>query len=148
MIKLERKWIVRKPVRQVFSFLGDLENMPQFDQQIIRVSKVSEEPIGPGTVYREESRALGWRTETTVQIAEYVPDKKITFKREGPGFDEVQSWEFQPALGSTRIISKLEHQPKGTFKASEPIDALILKHGLDDRISSLKRILESKRSAS
>lgn len=142
MTNLEIRTVLRKPVKQVFALLANLANRPAYDPLILKMMETSSGPSRAGSTYRAVSKELGWRTELVMEIQEYIPDKRITFRIDGPNFIQVESWELQPAMTNTRVTSRLEHRPRGILKASESIDAVILRSNFDDRMSRLRRLLE------
>ena len=42
---------VDRPIAEVFSFISDLENLPKWNYYVLEVTKLSNGPIGIGTIY-------------------------------------------------------------------------------------------------
>jgi uncharacterized protein YndB with AHSA1/START domain len=48
--------VIRRPPREVFRFLADLESIPKWNYAIIETRKTSQGPVGVGTTYRRAGR--------------------------------------------------------------------------------------------
>jgi len=53
---------IRRPVRDVFAFLADFENIPKWNYAIVKTEKTSPGPVGVGTTYRQ-LRSIPARSE-------------------------------------------------------------------------------------
>ena len=53
MATFENTVVITRPIEEVFAFLSDLENVPKWNYAIVETRKVSEGPVGQGTVYRQ-----------------------------------------------------------------------------------------------
>ena len=50
MATFETTVLIARPIEDVFAFLSDLENVPKWNYGIVETRKISEGPIGVGTV--------------------------------------------------------------------------------------------------
>jgi hypothetical protein len=51
----ENTVVIRRPIEEVFAFPSHFENVPSRNYAIIETRKVSEGPVGVGTIYQGES---------------------------------------------------------------------------------------------
>ena len=62
MATFENTVTIRRPIEEVFGFLADFENVPKWNYAIVETHKVSQGPVGVGTIYQQvrsvPSRAL------------------------------------------------------------------------------------------
>jgi Polyketide cyclase / dehydrase and lipid transport len=58
----ENTVIIRRPTAEVFAFLADFENVPRWNYAIVETHKVSQGPVGVGTVY-QQVRSVPSRSE-------------------------------------------------------------------------------------
>ncbi len=63
MLEFENTIRIDRPIGEVFAFLSDLENVPKWNYYVVEVTKLSNGPIGIGTIYhqvrkRETQRAF------------------------------------------------------------------------------------------
>jgi Polyketide cyclase / dehydrase and lipid transport len=49
----ENTVMIRRPIEEVFGFLTDFENLPKWNYAIVETHKVSQGPVGVGTIYQQ-----------------------------------------------------------------------------------------------
>jgi hypothetical protein len=49
----ENTVMIRRPIEEVFGFLSDFENVPKWNYAIVETHKVSQGPVGVGTIYQQ-----------------------------------------------------------------------------------------------
>ena len=76
MLVFENTIYIERPVEEVFEFLADFENVPKWNYYVMRVEKLTPEPIGLGTKYHQVRKT----DEQTFTIQEYEPDHLICMK--------------------------------------------------------------------
>ncbi len=143
MIRIERNLIVRCPVEQVFDFISNLENEPKYEHAVLKIQKTSAGPVRLGTTYREVTRVLGRPIALTVQVEEYIPERRISFHGSAPDLLEIERWAMRPTMGGTRIECELDYEPRGMMKLTEPIESVIMNRNANLRLAQLKKLLES-----
>lgn len=53
MLEFENTICIDRPIADVFAFLSDLENIPKWNYYVLEVTKLSNGPIGIGTIYHQ-----------------------------------------------------------------------------------------------
>jgi hypothetical protein len=51
--------IIRRPVEDVFDFVADERNETRYNAHMLRVEKISDDPIGVGTRFQAELKTMG-----------------------------------------------------------------------------------------
>jgi len=59
--------VIERDIEDVFDFVADERNEPQFNPRMSRVELVTPEPIGPGSQFVAESRMMGRAFDVTVE---------------------------------------------------------------------------------
>src|SRR6478735_9299669 len=59
MARIEGEIIIGRPVEVVFDFAADQRNEPRYNPRMIRADKVSDGPVGKGTVFRSIAKSMG-----------------------------------------------------------------------------------------
>jgi hypothetical protein len=67
MADFENTVTITRPVEEVFTYLADAENLPQWNYAIEQTRKISPGPVGVGTVYRQ-TRTLPGRSQEDFEI--------------------------------------------------------------------------------
>src|ERR1700721_1720408 len=59
---------IDRPIEQVFDFLVDGENDKKFSSRVQEIKKVTDGPIGPGTVYASTVKDAGIKTHRELEL--------------------------------------------------------------------------------
>ena len=110
---------VDAPAEQVWEAISDPRNLPHWDRHIALVEGVPATGLREGTRYVTEMRFMGVRAKIRVQVLEWDPPRRATFRLRGVLEGTVTSTVER--LGPDR--SRLEHVVDYRFKGG-PIGAL------------------------
>ena len=144
MINVEASTVINRPVEAVFAFVADLENNPKWESNFIQVKRISPEPLGVGTVYQCVLRVPGQRVTSRVEITEFIPNQRISFRGDRPASAKpVGSITFEPYGNSTRVTALPRPVMRGVFKLLEPMMAGYVKRSNAKHLHNLKTLLEA-----
>ncbi len=62
--------MISRPIEDVFRFLSDFENIPKWNYAIVETRKVSEGPVGVGTIY-QQVRSVPSRSEESFEVTAF-----------------------------------------------------------------------------
>ena len=145
MIKIENSIVINKPVEEVFQFLANSENNPQWQSGTQEVKKTSEGPIGVGTTYLSVSKLLGRRLESIVEYTAYEPNKRVAAKAtSGPIPFQFETTFEATAEGGTMVTTAGGGEVGGFFKLAEPVVSRMLKRQFTTDNANLKDYLEAQ----
>jgi uncharacterized membrane protein len=120
MPRAEHTTVVRRPPSQVFAFLADAENDPQWRPGVIDISRVSGE--GVGARYKQGVKGpMGKRVDADIEITELRPDELIAFRAIDGPVRPTGRYELSPADGGTRVRLTLEAEVGGLKKLMAPM---------------------------
>ena len=69
---------IKRPVDQVFAFVANMENEPQWHTDALEVKRLSEGEVGKGTSYQVQFRPSPMGPpEGTVELVEFEPGRRI-----------------------------------------------------------------------
>jgi uncharacterized protein YndB with AHSA1/START domain len=63
LIKVEVSTTIDRPVEEVFRFVEDETNIPKWDNDLLKATKTSDGPIGPGTTFHLDIKPFMGATE-------------------------------------------------------------------------------------
>jgi uncharacterized protein YndB with AHSA1/START domain len=139
----EQTIVIDRPIGEVFSFVTDMRNTPQWQAGLVEVQRLTDGPPRIGTRHVFVRNFLGRRMEGTNEYVAYEPDKLVTFKTiSGPPLEA--SYFFEPAGTGTRITSRVQLQGSGLFGLIEPVVAAGLRREMKAAFPALKALLESR----
>ena len=76
MLEFENTIRIDRPIGEVFAFLSDLENVPKWNYYVLKVTKLSDGPIGIGTMYHQVRKT----DEQDLRITELDQNHKMVVK--------------------------------------------------------------------
>jgi uncharacterized protein YndB with AHSA1/START domain len=144
MPQIEREIVINRPVEEVFDFLADGRNEPQYNPHMLRAEQTSTGTNGPGAQFRTEVTNNGRSMEMIYEITAYERPRRLaghTIK----GSIAVQSTEtFDSVPGGTHFRWVMELELHGLLKLISPLVARMMGRNLDTLLANIKRLLEAE----
>ena len=144
MARIEKSIKVNVPPEKAFSYLKNLENMPEWMPSCKSHKITSKKRYGLGTtthcVMKQAGRIIEWDSEVT----EYSENKQMSWHCEKPSRND-GTFEFKPAGKGTEITFIMDYDlPYSIFGAL--IDKLKVRkdieRSIDEGLEKMKEILE------
>jgi uncharacterized membrane protein len=111
---------INRPAADVFAFLGDGENDPQWRSGVLDVRRRSGR--GQGAVYEQGVKGpMGRRVPADYEITAYEPDRRIAFRAIAGPVRPEGSYELTPIDGRTRVTFSLRYTPRGMGRLMSPM---------------------------
>jgi uncharacterized protein YndB with AHSA1/START domain len=145
MSVFENTVMITRPVEEVFSYLADAENLPQWNYAIEQTTKVSPGPVGVGTIYRQ-TRTLPSRSQEDFEIVDFQPPSQLALDGTFGPFKGRASYLLEPAVGGAKLTNRWDLQPtSASLRLLGPLAAARVKAAVAENLHALKRILEGAR---
>ena len=145
MVRVEISTEIKRPVAEVFAYVSDPANLPEWNS-LVNEASASETPVRVGTKIMSRIKFLGRKFESTAEVTEFVRDKKFVFKGDNP-FPATITNLYEAATGGTKVTQIGEFEPGGFFKVGEPILVRITKKQFEAQLDTLKELLEARAPA-
>lgn len=147
MQRIDGEIIIERPVEEVFDFVADERNEPQYNPQMRRVTQTSRGPIGRGTRFHcEMSRGveLAWEVVAYERPHQLGGAGRTVLRllRAVPTMDIQGTLTFDPVPGGTRMRWSWQMAPCGVFKLATPLVARVGQRQETRIWTSLKQLLE------
>jgi uncharacterized protein YndB with AHSA1/START domain len=142
MLRVETSVQINRPVTEVFNYMADPTKWPEWNS-IVEESRPSETPLRVGTKIHQRAKFLGRKIESTFEVLEYEPNKRLVNQTSDPFLTKITS-TFEPEGGGTRVGAVIEGEPGGFFKLGEPILARIAKKQFQAQLDTVKELLEAQ----
>jgi uncharacterized membrane protein len=134
--------IVKRPIADVFAFMADGENCPQWRSGVLDIKRVSGE--GLGTRYAQGVRGpMGRRIAADYEISAYEPNDRIEFQTTAGPVRPHGRYDFETLDGGTRLTFTLEAELTGFRKL---LMGSMVQRTMDAEVAALdavKRLLEA-----
>ena len=147
MIQLEKSIIIQRPVEEVFAFVDDQRNGPQWQDGLLEVRRTTEGPIGVGTRHIAVRAFMDQRIEVNNEYIEHEPNRLIRFKSTSGPLPFQFAYLTEPAATGTQLTSVMEMQPEGLSEQAEEEMSISLSREMEAALSKLKALLESRANA-
>ena len=134
---------IARPIEEVFAFIADARNRPQWDESVDSEELTSPEPIGVGSTVRTKLRSMGRDYEIDWEIIEHqAPSRQRIVSTSGP-FPTTLVYGLESNGGSTQVDFSVTGNPGGALRLIQPLIARNTQLNLDNGFARLKRLLET-----
>lgn len=142
MLHNEASLIIGQPIEQVFSFVSNLENRPQWCAGTLETRQTSKGTIGVGTSFHEVFELfLARKGEADYKITEYEANKRLAFVSTSGAIQAKETLTFEAADGKTRITQTTDAN-FNRFKIIEPLFKGLGQRMLAANLARLRNELE------
>ena len=143
MTRFEQSVVINRPSEQVFDFLANPLNDPQWSSASVEMRKTSGGPVGVGATYRQVGRFLGRRLDFALEVTAYEPNRKFGMKVTAGPIKFAGIRVLETVLDGTRVTFKGGGQSSGFFRIADPLLARAAERQLTADLAALKAVLEA-----
>ncbi len=144
MVRIEIGLVINRLTEDVFAFVSNSENLPQWRATTTEVKKTSEGPTGVGTTFRSAGHFLGRQIEGSFVVTDYAPNRTYATKNTTGPFPLAIRYTLEPVGGDTQLIFVAEGEPGGFFKLAEPLVVNMAKRQFEADLHNLKELMETR----
>jgi carbon monoxide dehydrogenase subunit G len=132
--------VIHRPVSEVWSFLADPENDPQWRDGVLEIKRLAGD--GAGRRYRQRVRGPGGRPiAADIELTELVRDSLIGFRGTAGPVRPRGRYELEPVTEGTRLRFSLDAELRGAKRLMAPMVRRTMAAEVG-RLPQLKRVLE------
>jgi hypothetical protein len=142
MSRIEGEILIDLPVEAVFDFAADQRNEPRYNARMVSAAKITDGPVGRGTVFRSAARSMGRSAEMRVELTGYDRPARLTSLTTMRQADIDGTLTFEPARSGTRMLWSWRVRPKGAVRLLAPLIAWTGRRQEQAIWTSMKRYLE------
>jgi uncharacterized protein YndB with AHSA1/START domain len=142
-IREELSVVINRPIEEVFAFATEPENEPLWQSTSLETEQTSEGSVGVGTTFRNTSKFLGRRIDSTYEVTENEPPRRQCLRITSGPIPGSGCYLFEPAEGGTRFTQTFEAEIGGFFKLAEPLVGRAIRRQMDADMATLKDLLEA-----
>jgi uncharacterized protein YndB with AHSA1/START domain len=142
MIDIEMTTEIARPVRDVFTFVADHTNAPQWQEGLHEVRRLTAEPVGKGSEHAFVRRFAGREIISRNRFVAFEEDRFVEFEVPDGWLTGVASYRTEPSTSGTLLTSRMQFQTHGPARLFEPVLARILARDSRRDQARLKALLE------
>jgi len=143
MAEIEGEILISRPVEEVLDFVADQRNEPQYNPRMVRAAKVTDGPVGRGTVFRSAAKSMGRTAEMSIELTGYDRPAGLASRTTMRQAEMVGTLSFEPAPSGTRMRWAWQVRPKGAVRLMAPLITWMGRHQEQAIWTSMKRYLEN-----
>jgi carbon monoxide dehydrogenase subunit G len=142
MINLDLGVLIDKPVKDVFAFVTNPNNMSKWNSAVVSMQQITPGAIGVGTKFKNVGEMLGRRIEGEMQVVAFEPDTKYGFQMNAGPMQVNVVLSFKTVGTGTKINLNAQGNPAGVFKLAEGVMQGRVKSMMEENLARLKSVLE------
>ena len=146
MIRFTNTVEIERPIDDVFTYLSDLEHVPEWNWAVTATRKISEGQIGVGTEYLQ-ARSVPEPTTETLRITAFEPPRTIAIEGTLGPFPARIGYRLQGVDGRTTVVNEVELDPPGIARLVAPIASRRIQNSVADYLHVLRTLLEEPHAA-
>jgi carbon monoxide dehydrogenase subunit G len=137
----ENTVLIRRPTAEVFGFLADFENIPKWNDAIVQTHKVTQGPVGVGTIY-QQVRSVPSRSEERFEVTAYSPPQQLEIQGQLGPFPSRLSYALDAVPEGTRVTNAVELELRGPGRLLGRVAVARVRDAVAANLRKLKDLLE------
>jgi carbon monoxide dehydrogenase subunit G len=142
MINLDFGTLIDKPVKDVFAFVANPNNMSKWNSAVVSLEQITPGEVGVGTKFKTVGELMGRRMEGEMQVVAYEPDTQCGFQVNAGPMQVTMTLTFKTVGTGTKISLNAQGNPAGFFKIAEGMMSGRVKTMMEENLARLKTQLE------
>jgi uncharacterized membrane protein len=144
-MRVEESIEINRPLEEVFDYVSDVGNVPQWMAHTLEVGKDKAAPPQQGDTFTIVIKSVGRRFQTPYERTSYEPNRSYTDRAlGGPVPNQRWDYTFQEVAGGTRLRRAVEAEVGGILKLLEPLQKRVVQRQLRKDLKTLKDLLEAR----
>jgi carbon monoxide dehydrogenase subunit G len=142
MINLDFGVLIDRPMKDVFAFVSNPNNMSKWNSAIVSLEQTTPGKVDVGSKFKTVGEMMGRRIEGDMQITAYDPDTKCGFQVNAGPMQVNLTLTFKTVGTGTKVSLNAQGNPGGLFKLAEGVMAGQVKSMMEGNLARLKTALE------
>jgi uncharacterized membrane protein len=147
MPEIQEAITIDRPVSDVFRYIADFNNAPQWQPDVVE-AHVSGERTRVGSFFTlvRTTRLLGWKLDLNADIINYVPNRLIEYKGAVARFPVRGQYEFESSGGTTVVRETVNVRMGILYAIFSPLMSSAIRGRTRRALGQLKQTLEAGRT--
>ena len=143
MIQVKASVHIQRSPEEVFKYLSNFENNPQWQSGMVSAKFTSPGPLRVGSTYSQEARFLGRPVFSDFEVVEHEPGRRVKITSTSGTFPITVTRMVEPdGDGGSRVSAVVEGDASGVYRLAEPILRRMVRRSVQGDYQRLKRVLE------
>ena len=142
MINVDLGTLIDKPIKDVFAFVSNPNNMSKWNSAVVSLEQVTPGAVGVGTKFKSVGEMMGRKIEGEMQVTALEPDTKCGFQVNAGPMQVNLTLTLKTVGTGTKLSLNAQGNPAGFFKLAEPVMQGRVKGMMEENLARLKSVLE------
>jgi uncharacterized protein YndB with AHSA1/START domain len=143
-MRVEGEILIRRPVEEVFDFVADERNEPQYNRRMTKAEKITPGPVGVGTRFRSVMTGVGRAAEMTIDFTGYEQPRRLVSATHLSNMDIKGTLLSEPLPEGTRMRWVWNLEPHGFYRFLGPLVRWMGERQERAIWTGLKQLLEAR----
>src|SRR4028118_222933 len=143
-MRIEESVEINRPPEQVFEYVANPENLPEWTGTVIETRKDTPGPLLEGSTFTSVGKFLGRRIESPFEVTAHAFPRRHTHKNTGGPLPTEWTLTFEEVAGRTRYTQVAEGEPGSFFGLVGPLLERVGRRQLRTDLENLKDLLEAR----
>ena len=144
MISINLNALILRPAWEVFDFIANPENNPQWQYGSLGSVQLSSGDMHVGTLFSSIGHFMGRRIQSDFEVTEFETNKSYSFETISGPIQLQTSYNFEVVDHGTNVVVSSLINPGGFFKLIDSIVAKVAKKQFKENLTTLKELLETR----
>lgn len=142
MINLDLGVLIDRPMKDVFAFISNPNNMSRWNSAVLSLEPVTPGAVGVGAKFKSIGEMMGRRIEGEMQITALEPDTKCGFQVNAGPMKVDLTISLKTVGTGTKVSLNAQGNSGGIFKLAEGVMQGQVKSMMEGNLARLKDALE------
>lgn len=144
MLEVATQQTVRRSASDVFDFIADMSNNPQWQKGMQSCVWTSEPPLRFGSTYDQKAKFLGKKIVSSFEVTEFVPGEHIRIATTSGSMPIDVSRTVDPVTDHVCVVEAIVRgDATGLFRLATPLMKVLVGRSVNADYKRLKTLLES-----
>ena len=142
MIRVEVSVAIDRSSDEVFTYLSEWSNNPEWQKGMKSCTWTSDPPLRVGSTYDQVASFMGKPIISSFEVVEYEPGIKVRIRTTESSMALDITREVSPEKDASRVTATVQGEPAGAMRLFNPLMKLLVKRSVTRDYKRLKEILE------
>lgn len=144
MLEVVVQQAIRRPAADVWAFIADMSNNPQWQKGMQSCEWTSDPPLRLGSTYDQRAKFLGREIVSSFEVTEFVEGEHIRIVTTGGTMPIDVTRSVEPVTDNVSLVEAIVRgDPSGPFRFAAPIMKPLVRRSVQQDYKRLKALLES-----
>jgi uncharacterized protein YndB with AHSA1/START domain len=143
MITIESTESIARSPADVFTFVADVRNDPQWHTDILEAQLTSGTLVANGTTFTTRFKPFMGLSQGTGIVTAYEPPHRFVIEERMGKFEPKTILIIEPDGGGSQITRRVEMEPAGLLRFVAPFMGGMMRRQAAGFLANLKRVLEA-----